>query len=45
MWVVFLLSAMVIALCFMLIVYVGNKVIIAMERDCRESKKVKKERK
>ena len=33
MWVVFLLSAIVIAIATLLVIYVGNKVINAMKRD------------
>lgn len=33
MWVVFLLSAIVIAIAALLVIYVGNKVINAMKRD------------
>lgn len=33
MWVVFLLSAIVIAIVTLLVIYVGNKVINAMKRD------------
>ena len=39
MWLIFLLSAMSIALCMLAIVYIANKVFIAMKKD-----QVKRER-
>lgn len=37
MWVIFLLSAMVSALCGFLIAYIGNKILIAMKKDLEKS--------
>lgn len=43
MWVIFLLSAMSVAVCAMLIVWVGNKILIAIEED-RKKQKTKNEK-
>lgn len=43
MWVVFLLSAMTVAICALIIVYIANKVFIAMENDREKNKALNKE--
>lgn len=45
MWVIFLLSAMVIALCAFLIAYIGNKILIKMKKDLEKSEIRKDEEK
>ena len=42
MWVIFLLSAMTIAICALILVYIANKVFIAMENDRENNKIIKK---
>ena len=41
MWVVFLLSAISVAVCMLLIIYIANKVIMAIENDRRKNNKNK----
>lgn len=43
MWVVFLLAAMTVAICALIIVYIANKVFIAMENDREKNKTINKE--
>lgn len=43
MWVIFLLAAMTIAVCALIIVYIANKVLIAMENDREKNRIVNKE--
>ena len=38
MWAIFLLSAMSVAICLLIIIYIANKVFIAMENDRRNNK-------
>lgn len=45
MWVIFLLSAMAIALCLLMIVYIGNKIFIKMNNDWKENENRKGENK
>ena len=39
MWVIFLLSAMTVAICALIIAYIANKVLIAMENDRNKNRK------
>lgn len=39
MWVVFLLGMLTVAICALVLVYIGNKVFIAMEKDLRKNKR------
>lgn len=45
MWVVFLLSALSVAVISLIIVYIANRVIIAMQNDIEDNKKRKRKRK
>ena len=42
MWVIFLLSAMSVAMCGFIIAFLGNKILIAIEEDRKKSKRRKK---
>lgn len=44
MWVIFLLSAMSIAICGFIIAYFGNKILIAMEEDRKNSNKKRRKK-
>lgn len=43
MWVVFLLSAMTVAMCALIIAYIANKVFIAIENDREKNRVINKE--
>lgn len=39
MWVIFLLAALSVAICMLLIIYLGNKVYLKIEKDNKKYKK------